>query len=131
YKHLSHDFQDPARVIHYAAEGAVEFRSLLYLPAHRPFDLVWGDGSKGLQLYIRRVFIMDDCEALLPGYLRFVKGVVDSPDLPLNVSREMLQQSAPLEKIRSNLTNKVLRTLQEMKTEEYDQYVLFYRELGA
>ena len=74
------------------------------MPAHKPFDLMWGDSNKGLQLYIQRVFIMDDCEALLPPYLRFVRGVVDSPDLPLNVSREILQQSAPLEKIKSNLT---------------------------
>jgi molecular chaperone HtpG len=131
YKHLSHDFQDPARVIHYTAEGVIEFRALLYLPAHKPLDLMWGDSKKGLHLYIRRVFIMDDCEALLPAYLRFVKGVVDSPDLPLNVSREMLQQSAPLEKIKSNLTNKVLRTLEEMKKDDYDAYVGFYKELGV
>jgi molecular chaperone HtpG len=131
YKHLSHDFQDPAKVIQYTAEGAIEFKALLYLPAHRPFDLLWWDGKRrGLQLYIQRVFIMDDCEALLPPYLRFVKGVVDSPDLPLNVSREILQQSAPLEKIKSNLVTKILRTLEEMKNEEYDAYVKFFKELG-
>jgi molecular chaperone HtpG len=112
YQHLSHDFQPPAKVIHYSAEGMIEFKALLFLPAHKPFDLMWGDSKKGLQLYIRRVFIMDDAEVMLPGYLRFVKGVVDSPDLPLNVSREILQQSAPLEKIKSNLVNKVLRTLE-------------------
>jgi molecular chaperone HtpG len=131
YRHLSHDFEDPAKVIHYTAEGTIEFRALLYLPAHKTFDLVWGESKKGVQLYIRRVFIMDDREALLPNYLRFVKGVVDSPDLPLNVSREMLQQSAPLEKIRSNLVNKLLRTLEEMKKKEYDAYEKFYRELGS
>jgi molecular chaperone HtpG len=131
YKHLAHDTEDPAKVIHYNAEGAIEFRALLYVPAHRPFDLLWGDQKKGLHLYIQRVFIMDDCEALLPLYLRFVKGVVDSPDLPLNVSREMLQQSAPLERIKANLTNKVLRTLEEMKRKEHDAYVGFYRELGT
>jgi molecular chaperone HtpG len=131
YKHLSHDFQDPAKVIHYTAEGIIEFKALLYLPAHRPLDMMWGDTRKGLHLYIQRVFIMDDCEALLPPYLRFVKGVVDSPDLPLNVSREILQQSAPLEKIKSNLTNKVLNTLDEMKRKEYDAYVSFYKELGV
>lgn len=130
YKHLSHDFEDPAKVIHYSAEGAVEFRALLYLPAHRPLDLLWGDHHKGLQLYIRRVFIMDDSEVLLPSYLRFVKGVIDSPDLPLNVSREMLQQSAPLEKIRSNVVSKIIRTLGDMKNEEYDAYVGFFKELG-
>jgi molecular chaperone HtpG len=131
YKHLSHDFQDPAKVIHYSAEGKIEFKALLYLPSHKPMDLIWGDGHKGLQLYIRRVFIMDDCEAMLPPYLRFVKGVVDSPDLPLNVSRELLQQSAPLEKIKSNLVNKLLRSMEEMKKDEYDAYVNFYKELGV
>jgi molecular chaperone HtpG len=131
YKHLAHDTENPAKVIHYTVEGAVEFRALLYIPAHRPFDLLWGDQKKGLHLYIQRVFIMDDCEALLPLYLRFVKGVVDSPDLPLNVSREMLQQSAPLERIKANLTLKVLRTLDEMKRKEHDAYVGFYRELGT
>ena len=85
------------------------------MPAHKPFDLTWGDSNKGLQLYIQRVFILDDCETLLPHYLRFVRGVVDSPDLPLNVSREILQHSAPLEKIKSNLVNKVLSTLDEVK----------------
>ena len=130
YRHLSHDYRDPAKVIHFSVEGTVEFRALLYLPAHRPLDLMWGDSKKGLHLYIRRVFIMDDCEALLPVYLRFVRGVVDSPDLPLNVSREMLQQSAPLEKIKSNLVTKVLRTLEEMKSSEYDAYVGFFKELG-
>jgi molecular chaperone HtpG len=130
YQHLSHDFQPPAKIIHYSAEGVIEFKALLFLPAHKPFDLMGGPSKKGLQLYIRRVFIMDDAEAMLPPYLRFVKGVVDSPDLPLNVSREMLQQSAPLEKIRSNLINKILRILEEMKKDEYDAYLKFYKELG-
>ena len=88
---------------------------LLFIPAHRPFELMFGDSHKGLQLYIQRVLIMDDCEALLPPYLRFVRGVVDSPDLPLNVSREMLQQSALLEKIKNNLVHTVLRTLDDME----------------
>jgi molecular chaperone HtpG len=131
YKHLSHDMDNPAKTIHYAAEGAIEFKALLYLPARKPFDLMWGDKTKGLHLYIQRVFIMDDAEILLPRYLRFVRGAVDSPDLPLNVSRELLQQSAPLEKIKSNLVNKILNTLEEMKQREYDQYVKFYEELGV
>ncbi|HZZ77158.1 MAG TPA: molecular chaperone HtpG [Gemmataceae bacterium] len=130
YKHLSHDFEKPLKTVHYKAEGQMEFKALLYLPAHRPFDLMYGDSNKGLQLYIQRVFILDDCETLLPKYLRFVRGVVDSPDLPLNVSREILQHSAPLEKIKSNLTSKVLGTLDEIKRKEFDQYVAFYRELG-
>ncbi len=131
YKHLSHDTEPPAKTIHYSAEGAIEFKALLYIPSHKPFDLMWGDKSKGLHLYIQRVFIMDDYEILLPRYLRFVRGVVDSPDLPLNVSREMLQQSAPLEKIKSNLVNKILNTLEEMKTRDYDAYVKVYEELGV
>jgi len=130
YKHLSHDTEPPGQVIHYTGEGAVEFRALLYVPKHRPFDLMFGDQHKGVQLYIRRVFIMDDSEALLPLYLRFVRGVVDSPDLPLNVSREMLQRSAPLEKIRNNLVHTVLRTLATWKNKEPDAYAAFYRELG-
>ena len=131
YKHLSHDTDKPAKTIHYAAEGAIEFKALLYLPGHKPFDLMWGDKTKGLHLYIQRVFIMDDYEVLLPRYLRFVRGVVDSPDLPLNVSRELLQKSAPLDKIKSNLVNKILNTLEEMKTREYDTFVKFYEELGV
>jgi molecular chaperone HtpG len=130
YKHVAHDFHDPAKTIHYKAEGTIEFKALLYIPSKRPFDLMLADHHKGLQLYIQRVFIMDDCEALLPTYLRFVKGVVDSPDLPLNVSREILQQSAPLEKIKSNLVNKLLSTFDEMKRKEYDAYVSFFKELG-
>jgi molecular chaperone HtpG len=131
YKHLSHDTEPPGQVIHYSGEGAVEFRALLYVPKHRPLDLMFGDQHKGVQLYIRRVFIMDDSEALLPPYLRFVKGVVDSPDLPLNVSREMIQQSAPLAKIKNNLVHAVLRTLATWKSKEPDAYAAFYRELGV
>jgi molecular chaperone HtpG len=133
YKHLSHDYMPPLKTIHYSAEGTIEFKALLYIPAHKTFDLLAGDWPKpkGLQLYIQRVFIMDDCEALMPLYLRFVKGVVDSPDLPLNVSREMLQRSAPLEKIKANIVNKVLGTLEELKRDEYDTYVTFWKEFGV
>jgi molecular chaperone HtpG len=131
YKHISHDYKDPAKVIHYKAEGNIEFKALLYVPAHRPPDLMYaGADHRGLHLYIQRIFIMDDCEALLPPYLRFIKGVVDSPDLPLNVSREILQQSAPLEKIKSNLVMKLLSTFDEMKRKEYEAYVAFFKELG-
>ena len=131
YKHLSHDTEKPFKTIHYSAEGTIEFKALLYLPAHKPFDLMWGDKPKGLHLYIQRVFIMDDYEILLPRYLRFVRGVVDSPDLPLNVSRELLQQSAPLEKIKTNLVNKIVNTLEDMRKREYDSYVKFYEEMGV
>jgi molecular chaperone HtpG len=131
YKHLSHDTAKPLKTVHYKAEGQMEFKALLYIPAHRPFDLMWGDSKKGLQLYIQRVFILDDCETLLPKYLRFVRGVVDSPDLPLNVSREILQHSAPLEKIKSNLTSKVLGSLDELKRNDFEKYVGFYHDLGV
>jgi molecular chaperone HtpG len=130
YKHLAHDHEKPAKIIHYSAEGAIEFKALLYIPEHKPFDLMFGESRKGLQLYIQRVFILDDCETLLPLYLRFVRGVVDSPDLPLNVSREILQKSAPLEKIKTNLVGKILSTLDEMKRKEYDAYLKFYLEMG-
>ena len=131
YKHLTHDQKEPAKIVHYKAEGQIEFKALLYIPAEKPLDLMWGDSKKGLQLYIQRVFIFDDCETLLPRYLRFVRGVVDSPDLPLNVSREMLQRNANLDKIKSGLTSKILGTLDEMKRREFDKYVAFYRELGV
>jgi molecular chaperone HtpG len=131
YQHLAHDTEKPLSTIHYKAEGQLEFKALLYIPSHKPFDLMWGESKRGLQLYIQRVFILDDCETLLPKYLRFVRGVVDSPDLPLNVSREILQQSAPLEKIKSNLTSKVLGTLDELKRKDFDKYVTFWNELGA
>jgi molecular chaperone HtpG len=130
YKHLTHDQDKPLRTVHYSAEGQVEFKALLYIPSHRPFDLMFADSEKGLHLYIQRVFIMDDCEALLPRYLRFVRGVVDSPDLPLNVSREILQQSAPLEKIKSNLTTKILGTLEDLRKKDFEEYVKFYAEMG-
>ncbi len=130
YKHLSHDFEAPAKTIHYSAEGNLEFKALLYIPGKRPADFLWAEAKRGLHLYIRRVLIMDNCEALLPPYLRFVKGVVDAAELPLNVSRELLQQSPLLEKIKSNLTAKVLSVLEEMKTKEFDAYVSFYKELG-
>ncbi|HYG78209.1 MAG TPA: molecular chaperone HtpG [Planctomycetota bacterium] len=126
YKHLSRDFEEPAKVIHYSAEGNIEFKALLYIPAHKPYDFMWNDPHKALHLYIRRVFIMDDCEALLPEYLCFVRGVVDAPDLPLNVSRENLQRNPLLEKIRNNLVNKILATLAEMKEKENDKYLEFY-----
>ena len=131
YKHLSHDFEAPAKTIHYSAEGNLEFKALLYIPGKRPADFLWAEAKRGLHLYIRRVLIMDNCEALLPPYLRFIKGVVDAAELPLNVSREILQQSPLLEKIKSNLTNKVLSVLEDMKNKESDAYTSFYKELGV
>ncbi len=131
YKHLSHDFEAPCKTIHYSAEGIIEFKALLYIPGKRPADFLWAEAKRGLHLYIRRVLIMDNCEKLLPPYLRFIKGVVDAAELPLNVSREILQDSPLLEKIKTNLTNKVLNTLDEMKNKEIDAYTSFYRELGV
>ncbi len=130
YHQIGHDFTDPAKVIHYAAEGVTEFRALLYLPARAPFDLFMKEGRHGLQLYVRNVFITDDCKALLPEYLRFVKGVVDSSDLPLNVSREMLQDDAIIRRIRKSLVGKILKTLADMKEKEGEAYRTFYNEFG-
>jgi len=130
YKQIAADDRPPARVIHYTAEGANEFRVLLFIPSHRPFEFAWDDYKAGLRLYIQRVLIMDRCEDLLPPYLRFVKGVVDSTDLPLNISRELLQQNPLLEQIRKNIVKRVLDALAEMKTHEYEKYVAFFKELG-
>ncbi len=128
YKHVSHDFSDPSKVIHFKAEGTAEFASLLFLPAKAPFDLFHKEYKFGPTLYVRRVQIMDHCEELLPVYLRFVKGVVESSDLPLNVSREILQNNKQIEIIRKNIIKKVLDTLTEWKQADRDAYTGFYRE---
>lgn len=132
YKHISHDFTDPAETIHYNAEGSIEFKALLFIPEKKPFDLMMGNDSKAhLNLYVQRVFISNEFENLLPGYLRFVKGVVDAVDLPLNVSREILQENPQLDKIRKNLVSRILKTLKDMKLKSYDKYLAFYTEFGA
>lgn len=132
YKHISHNFDEPLETIHYSAEGTSEFKALLYIPAKAPFDLFMRDQQHTLQLYIKRVFIMhDDKHLLLPEYLRFIKGVVDSSDLPLNVSREILQQDNQLEKIKKNLVKKVLSVLKNLKEKESEKYLKFYKEFGA
>jgi len=131
YQHISHDFNDPAEVIHYNAEGAIEFKALLFIPEKKPFDMMMGHDPKAhLNLYVQRVFISNEFENLLPGYLRFVKGVVDAADLPLNVSREILQENPQLDKIRKNLTARILKTLGEMKLKSYDNYLSFYNEFS-
>ena len=130
YKHVSHDYDAPFRTIHFSAEGASEFKALLYLPAKKPFDMFMNDRKKGLQLYVRRVFISDKCEELIPDYLRFVKGVVDSSDLPLNVSREVLQEDVQIKRIQKSLVGKILSTLSEVKEQNFDQYVTFWKEFG-
>ncbi len=130
YKHVSHDFEKPLKTIHYSAEGVSEFKALLYLPAHKPFDLFMPERKKGVQLYVRRVFITDSCEQLIPDYLRFVKGVVDSSDLPLNVSREILQEDVQIKRIQKSLVSKIISTLSEMREKEADDYLAFYKEFG-
>jgi len=130
YKHVSHDFEAPFRTIHFSAEGTSEFKALLYLPAKKPFDMFMADRKKGLQLYVKRVFITDKCEELIPDYLRFVKGVVDSSDLPLNVSREVLQEDVQIKRIQKGLVSKVLATLSEAKEKSFDEYVAFWKEFG-
>ncbi len=130
YRHISHDFGDPAKIIHYRAEGTSEFTALLYIPAKAPYGILYRDYKLGLTLYVKRVQIMDHCEQLIPEYLRFIKGVVDSSDLPLNVSREILQSNRHVEVIKKNITKKVLDTLSDMKKSAFDSYVSFYKEFG-
>jgi molecular chaperone HtpG len=131
YKHLTHDFQEPLAWSHNKVEGKREYTSLLYVPAHAPFDLQQRDAARGLKLYVRRVFIMDDAEQFLPLYLRFIKGVVDSSDLPLNVSRELLQKDAEVEAMRGALTKRALDLLARVAKEEPEKYCTIWREFGV
>ena len=132
YKLIARDMEDPLKTIHYASEGGVaDFRALMYLPTRRPMDWMMGPEKKsGLDLYVRRVLIQHECEELSPTWMRFVRGVVDAADLPLNVSRETLQHNPLLIKIKSNIVNRVLKTLEELKTGEYETYVKFFKEFG-
>ncbi|MEU0388171.1 molecular chaperone HtpG [Streptomyces chartreusis] len=131
YKHISHDWREPLETIRLQAEGTFEYQALLFVPSHAPHDLFTRDFRRGVQLYVKRVFIMDDCEALLPPYLRFVKGVVDAQDLSLNVSREILQQDRHIRMMQRRLTKKVLSTVKEIKTKDADRYATFWREFGT
>ncbi len=132
YKHLSHDMNGPSEVIHYNAEGAIEFKALLFIPESKPFDLMMNnDHQAHLNLYVQRVFISNEFSNLLPGYLRFVKGVVDSSDLPLNVSREILQENPLLDKIRNNLVSRILKTIEQIKEKSYDKFLKFHKEFGS
>jgi molecular chaperone HtpG len=131
YKHVSHDFEDPLTWSHNKVEGKLEYTSLLYLPAKAPFDLWNRDMSRGLKLYVQRTFIMDEAEQFLPLYLRFVKGVVDSNDLSLNVSREILQQDPAVESMRSALTKRVLDMLAKLAKGDGDEYATFWKEFGS
>ena len=130
YKHISHDYDKPLSTIHYSAEGVSEFKAIVYIPSHKPFDLFMRDHKKGVHLYVKRVYITDNCEALLPDYLRFIKGVVDSSDLPLNVSREILQEDVQIKRIQKSLVGKILSTLAEMKEKSPEDYLKFYAEFG-
>ena len=130
YKHISHDFEDPLSWSHNRVEGKLEYTSLLYLPKRAPFDLYNREAPRGLKLYVQRVFIMDEAEQFLPLYLRFIKGVLDSNDLPLNVSREILQSDKTVDSIKSALTKRVLDMLKKLANNEPDQYKEFWIQFG-
>jgi molecular chaperone HtpG len=130
YKHIAHAWDEPLEVIAMKAEGTFEYQALLFIPSRAPLDLYEPDASIGVQLYVKRVFIMSDCDELMPRYLRFVKGVVDAQDLSLNVSREILQQDRQIKAIRRRLTKKVLATIKELQSERPDDYRTFWREFG-
>ena len=130
YKHVSHDFGDPLAWTHHRVEGRTEYIQLLYLPERAPFDLWDREQRHGLKLYVRRVFIMEDAGDLMPAYLRFVRGVIDSSDLPLNVSREILQQSRDVKSIREGSTKRVLGMLEDLAENQKDKYAAFWKEFG-
>ncbi|WP_130799237.1 molecular chaperone HtpG [Streptomyces otsuchiensis] len=130
YRHVSHDWSDPLETIHTRAEGTFEYQALLFLPSRAPVDLYHQDARRGVNLYVRRVFIMDDCTSLLPEYLRFVKGVVDAQDLSLNVSREALQQDRQIQLMHRRLVKKVLSAVKSLRVKDAERYRTFWREFG-
>ena len=130
YKHIAHAWDDPLEVIPMKAEGTFEYQALLFIPSHAPFDLFSQDNKVGVQLYVKRVFIMSDCEELMPVYLRFIKGVVDAQDMSLNVSREILQQDRQIKAIRRRLTKKVLSTIKELQSDRPEDYRTFWSQFG-
>jgi molecular chaperone HtpG len=130
YQHVGHDYEDPLAWSHARVEGRQEYTQLLYIPAHAPFDMWDHNARHGIKLYVRRVFIMDDAEQLLPPYLRFVRGIVDSSDLPLNVSREILQESKDIEAIRGGCTKKVLGLLEDIAANDKDKFATFWEQFG-
>lgn len=131
YKHISHDFENPLAWAHNKVEGSMEYINLLYIPARAPFDLWNRDGQRGLKLYVQRVFIMDDAEQFLPMYLRFIKGVIDTKDLPLNISREILQNDRVTDKLRGALVKRVLSLLEELAEKEPEKYAKFWTAFGS
>jgi len=130
YKHISHDWNEPLRFWSFRAEGRSEYQALLYAPSESPFDLYYQSSKWGLHLYVRRVLIMEHCQDLLPPYLRFMRGVVDSADLPLNVSRQRLQEDRHIEQIRKWLTRKVLDSFEEMHRKEPEEYIKLWKNFG-
>lgn len=130
YKHVSHDWTEPLKTIHFKAEGTFEYDALLYIPAKAPYDLFYVGFTPGLRLYAKRVMIMEKCEDLLPHYLRFIRGIVDAADLPLNISRQRLQQDHHISLIRKRVTRKILDTLQEMFDKDHDKYLTVWAEFG-
>ena len=130
YKHVSLDFADPLSWIHSRVEGNQSYTSLLYVPTNPPFDLFDRDHKRGVKLYVKRIFIMDDAEHLMPNYLRFVKGVIDSDDLPLNVSREILQQNKVIDRIRGASVKKVLTMLESIQKNDQEKYATFWKSFG-
>ncbi len=131
YHHVGHGFDEPWLRLHFKAEGVIEYTGLLFIPSSKPIDLFHPDRRHGVKLYVKRVFISDDCSGLVPPYLRFLRGVVDSEDLPLNISREMLQTSPMLTKIRSAVTKRVLSELEKKADKAPDEYATFYETFGA
>lgn len=131
YKHISHDFQDPLIWSHNHVEGKHDYISLLYIPAHAPFDMMQQENKHGLKLYVKRVFIMDEATQFLPRYLRFVKGIIDASDLPLNVSRELLQDNKQVDAIKSACTKRVLSTLEKLSSQDKETYQKFWDEFGT
>ena len=130
YKHIAHVWDDPLEVIAMKAEGTFEYQALLFIPSHAPFDLFSRDSTVGINLYVKRVFIMGDCDQLMPEYLRFIKGVVDAQDMSLNVSREILQQDRQIKAIRRRLTKKVLSTIKELQSERPEDYRTLWTQFG-
>ncbi|ACJ19785.1 chaperone protein [Coxiella burnetii CbuK_Q154] len=130
YKHIAHDFEDPLAWVHNKVEGKLEYTTLLYIPARAPFDLWNREGQRGLKLYVKRIFIMDDAEHFMPMYLRFVKGIVDSNDLPLNISRELLQSNEVINKIKAGCVKRILSLLEDLAKNDKEKYASFWKAFG-
>ena len=131
YNNISFNFDDPLKTIHYNAEGVINYRALLYLPTNQPMDLFQQDRKNKIKLYVQKIFITDDCEEIIPNWLRFVPGVIDSQDISLNISREMLQNNPVISKIKSGITNKILNELKTLSNKERDIYLNFWNNFGA